>query len=70
MLEELIDYFGNDLIIAKVEDEMIEVSVGVRDGEGLYYWILQHGSNMEVLSPNEIRQEVKKRLKNTLKLYK
>jgi predicted DNA-binding transcriptional regulator YafY len=70
MLEELIDYFGNDLIISKVEEEMIEVSVGVRDGEGLYYWILQHGSNMEVISPIEIRQEVKKRLKNTLKLYK
>lgn len=70
MLEELVDYFGNDLIITKVEEEMIEISVSVRDGEGLFYWILQHGSNMEVISPIEIREEVKKRLKNTLKLYK
>ena len=70
MLQELIEYFGNDLIISKVEEEMIEVSAGVRDGDGLYYWILQHGSNMEVTSPIEIREEVKKKLKNTLKLYK
>lgn len=70
MLGELFDYFGSDLIVLKVNEEKVEVSFSVGNGEGLYYWILQHGDNIELISPVEIRTEIKKILKNTLKLYK
>lgn len=69
MLDELFDKFGENLRISNVDEKNIEVTVKVLDGDGLYYWILQH-EDLEVISPEYIRQEVKRKLENILKLYK
>lgn len=69
MLDELFDSFGNELRIKNFDDENIEVTISVNEGAGLYYWILQHEDNMEVIEPKEIREKVKTKLENTLKLY-
>lgn len=70
MLDELFDKFGDNLRISNIDEENIEITVKISDGAGLYYWILQHEDNLEVISPKYIREKVKEKLENTLKLYK
>lgn len=69
MLDELFDKFGEELRISKADEKNIEVIVKVPDGYGLYYWILQHGDSIEVISPKYVREEVKTKLKDALELY-
>lgn len=69
MLDELFDRFGEELRISNVDEKNIEVTVKVLDGDGLYYWILQHGDSIEVILPKDIREKVKTKLEDTLELY-
>jgi len=70
MLDELYDFFGESSRISKIDDDNIEIAVEVLDGKGLYYWLMQHGANIEVISPESVREEVKEILQETLNLYK
>jgi len=61
MMNDLIDWFGNDFKIIKEIDDDIIVEVTC-NYNAMFYWALQYGSYVEVLSPKELREE----LKNTI----
>jgi predicted DNA-binding transcriptional regulator YafY len=70
MVDELVDYFGEDLKFREngSEDEF-EVHVSVNNADGLYYWLLQHGENVKVVSPEPVRDELLRRIDKIRSLY-
>lgn len=70
MVDELIDYFGEDLKFRENGSEgEYEVHVSVNNGDGLYYWLLQHGENVKVVSPDPVRNELLRRIDTIRSLY-
>ena len=68
MVDNLIDYFGSDLVFKK-HGEKWRTYVNVLEGEGLYYWLMQYGKNIKVLEPIKVREKLICQLKETLKIY-
>jgi predicted DNA-binding transcriptional regulator YafY len=57
---------ARDLIFSAIS---LEVSIAVQDSEGLIFWLMQHGKNLEVLGPENVRNRLVSTLKETLRLY-
>jgi predicted DNA-binding transcriptional regulator YafY len=43
--------------------------VEVNDGEGLYYWLLQHADNVKVITPDSVRTKLLDKVKKIVNLY-
>lgn len=69
MIDTFIDYFGKDISIMQEDDKYVQVTVPAADGRGLYYWLMQYGENVEVLSPESVRNEVIERLSHVCRKY-
>ena len=68
-VSDLIDTFGSDVTIRKIDEESCEARVTVQDGPGLYFWLLQRADNVKVLSPSSVRNHLVEMLKNILAQY-
>ena len=51
------------------EDGKLTVRVKVNDGWGLTEWLLQHGDCVEIIEPQEIRENVIENLERILTKY-
>jgi len=69
MVDELIDYFGEAIHFQKAEAEWFDVRVAVNNGEGLFYWLLQYGEKVKVISPDSIQKELLERIDRMKRLY-
>lgn len=67
MQDEILDSFDN-FAFQKADDGFF-ATVSVRDGEGLIYWLMQHGPYVKVLSPEPIRQKLIDALRVSLSQY-
>ncbi|MGV2929241.1 WYL domain-containing protein [Macrococcus capreoli] len=38
-------------------------------GDGVYMWLLSQGDNIKVISPDSVKQEMKRRVQNMMNLY-
>ncbi|TDM32128.1 WYL domain-containing protein [Macrococcoides canis] len=38
-------------------------------GDGVYMWLLSQGDNIKVISPESVKQEMKRRIQNMMKIY-
>lgn len=61
MADDLIDRFGQDIRITKNGD-MYEMTVYTEESSGLYFWLLQFGEEVTVVSPERVREEVIRRV--------
>lgn len=61
-LRYVIEKFGKDIVIQKNKDESFEAMFKAAP-KGVVYWALQYLDSVEVVSPKEIRDEVKKIIK-------
>lgn len=68
MADTLIRQFG-EVNITNVDDTSFIATVNVTDGDGLYFWLLQHSENVEVLEPAKVRNEFIQSVKDILKKY-
>ncbi|QJW46056.1 YafY family transcriptional regulator [bacterium BFN5] len=68
VLNRLYDYFDDSYITKKDEDSFV-VELTLPEGEWIYGYILSFGSAVEVLEPESIREVIKQRLRQALKLY-
>lgn len=68
MVDDLLDYFGTDIVFRK-HDDGYHATVKVMDSEGLYYWLLQYGSNVKVISPDSVKEKLLGKVKGVLKMY-
>ena len=68
MMDELSDWFGTAFTAAPAEDGYFVANIKASK-QAMLYWVLQYNSNVEVLRPEALREEVISRLKDTLALY-
>lgn len=66
--DEIIDYFGTGIYHQTLE-EGFECHVRVMHSNGLIYWLMQHGKQVKVLSPDSVKDELVDSLKETLAQY-
>jgi predicted DNA-binding transcriptional regulator YafY len=69
ILSELVNEFGRNAQIGRVDDEWFPVTIRAADNEGLYRWVMQYGNKVEVLSPKQALESVKNALAAALTLY-
>ncbi|MCR5626316.1 MAG: WYL domain-containing protein [Lachnospiraceae bacterium] len=55
MIQEFIDWFGNDFSVEKLEDGKIRVRV-VCNAQAMRFWALQYGPYIEVTEPKDLRE--------------
>lgn len=67
---DVIDWFGKDItILSKEEDGYIRVRVTASDN-GLRIWAIQYGRIVEILSPLDLRENIKKDIMDMAEKYK
>ncbi len=69
LLEQVIDRFSDKIHIIERENGKFAFRTKALVSEGLVGWIMQFGADIEVVSPPEIRLEIKKKSELTAKLY-
>ena len=69
MMDMLIDFFGKDFRISYGEDEDIIVDVKCNP-DAFFFWVMQFGSNTEVLEPESMRERIKQAYLNLYNRYK
>lgn len=71
IVDQIIDWFGNDIRIAKSSDNENQVIVSVISSpNAMEHWAMQYANYIEVVSPETLRVRVKNLLENGLKKYK
>ncbi len=68
MMNDLIDWFGKEFTIIDKHDEEIVISVKC-NYNAMFYWALQYGAYVEVLSPRKLREELKDTISEMNKRY-
>ena len=62
IIKDILDWFGQDIRFTNESEEEVDVNVSVNP-DAMFYWSLQYGENIEVLSPSTLRE----RLRNAAK---
>ena len=68
MFSELVDWFGKDIVIKKIEDKEITVRVNCNEN-AMRYWALQYGPYVEVIEPKSLRQTLKEDISHMYEKY-
>lgn len=70
LLNLIIDELGEDVELYKMDEQKYQAKFNAKLGIGLTKWVLQLGSDAEVISPMELRESVKKQLEMMSEIYK
>ena len=69
IVDQIIEWFGKDIMITDNGDETVTVSVKASPG-AMEHWAMQYINYVEVLEPKELREAIKADLKAAEKKYK
>ena len=71
LLDDMLEQFGKFASVRKDEEYSDSVIVRVKVGisSGFYRWAMRYGEDMEIISPNEIRDNFKNKLKKVSEIY-
>ena len=67
--DELRTHFGKHLILSDDGPDHFQVNVDVADNTGLYQWLAENGTNIQVLSPDSVKQHYLNYLRDIFTLY-
>lgn len=70
LVPSIIDRFGKDIDIRKVDDEYFEISTRAKISTGLISWILGWGKQAKVISPDLLVENIKEEVERMNDLYK
>jgi len=70
LINLFIDELGEDVELYKIDEDTFQANFNANYGTGLIKWILQLGADVNVISPPELRDDVRKNLEDMIKLYK
>jgi predicted DNA-binding transcriptional regulator YafY len=59
MISDIVDWFGFDFDVIEKDAELVEVSVVVNE-DAMFFWAMQYGPRVEVLSPKSLRNKLAK----------
>lgn len=65
----VLDRFGRDTIIVKDGDEHFTVTVNVVVSQQFFGWVFGFGNDVEIISPEEVRLEMKKHAEEIIRKY-
>ena len=68
MMDELVDWFGKNFSITKIDDKKIRVSLKCNE-HAMIYWALQYGKDIVIESPQSLIDSVKKIAKKIVADY-
>ena len=68
LVNDVIDWFGKDVKITAVSEDEMTVTVQVNE-EAMKLWALQYAMHVKILSPQPMRDEIKRNLKISLEKY-
>lgn len=60
--------FGTELKICKDDKGYFRTTITAQENDGLYQWLMQFGDKIRVISPDNVREKLKQRLLDALKL--
>ena len=66
----VIDRFGKDLSVVPLDDENFTISIKAQISPQFFAWVSGFGKDCEILSPETVRDQYEKHLKDTLKIYR
>ena len=70
LINLFIDELGEDVELYKIDEDTFQANFNANYGTGLIKWILQLGSDVNVISPPELRDDVRTKLEEMIKLYR
>ena len=70
LLEQIVDRFGENIFVTNVTETHFEIGVSCAVSRGLCSWIAGFGDDIEVLSPQSLRDMMRERAEKILNLYK
>ena len=66
LMKEIVDRFGEDVPTRRFDDTSFIATVEVSVSPTFYAWIFTYGNNIQILSPDAVRQGYIEHLKSTL----
>ncbi len=69
-LEQIIDRFSDDIFIFGLTDTTFSFSADALISDGLIGWLLQFGTDIEVVKPEALRNDISQKIKELNELYK
>ena len=69
MMDDLVDWFGNDIRVTKQKDDQIVVRLNCNEN-AMRYWALQYGPYVEVLEPKSLRAQIKEDITGMCRKYR
>lgn len=71
MMDDLIDWFGRDFRIIDKGKDGGEMTISLKcNYNAMFYWALQYGAYVEIISPKELRDELAETIKKMNAKYK
>ena len=70
LLEQIADRFGDGIFVTNVTDTHFEIDVKCAVSEALCTWLMGYGDEIEVISPQMLRDKILARTEKIKKLYK
>ena len=68
LIKDVLDWFSKDVRLSKDGEENVIVDVRVNE-EAMFYWSMQYGEHIEVLSPESLRSKIKDTTKQIFEKY-
>ena len=68
MMDDLVDWFGNDIRVTKQKDDQIVVRLNCNEN-AMRYWALQYGPYVEVLEPKRLRKQIREDIEEMMEKY-
>jgi len=69
LVNAVVDRFGKDIQIGKVDDDNFNIWIKVAVSSTFFAWISQFGNKVKILSPQNVREQYKQILKDILSMY-
>ena len=68
MMDDLVDWFGNDIRVTKQKDDQIVIRLNCNEN-AMRYWALQYGPFVEVLEPRRLRKQIREDIEEMMEKY-
>ncbi len=68
-LEQIIDRFSDEISVYKLTEDTFSFTTDVIISDGLISWLLQFGSDIEVVKPESLRSRIAEKIKELSKVY-
>jgi len=69
LIGQMIDWFGKEFTVVSDDGTKCEIRLTVNEN-ALFYWAMQYGQHVEVMSPTHIRDWIRKAVGEMIEKYK